>query len=57
MSVYALLFLGIAPMGSLLTGFLADLWGAPLSLLINGLICALSAFFVWRWQPRLAQIK
>lgn len=57
MSVYALLFLGVAPMGSLLTGFLADLWGAPTAMFLNGVICFASALLVWRRQPHLAEVK
>ncbi len=57
MSVYALLFLGIAPAGALLAGYLTDLWGAPVALLINGIICGLTVFAVWRWKPELVQIQ
>jgi MFS family permease len=57
MSVYALLFLGIAPAGSLLAGFLTDLWGAPAALFINAVICGITVFTIWRWQPRLAHVR
>ena len=57
MSVYALLFLGVAPMGAVLTGFLADLWGAPPAMFLNGAICFASALLIWRRQPRLAEVK
>ena len=57
MSVYALLFLGVAPLGGLLTGFLADLWGAPAAMFLNGVICFASALLIWRLQPRLADVK
>jgi MFS family permease len=57
MSVYALLFLGIAPAGSLLAGFLTDLWGAPAALFLNAVICGLTVFAIWRWQPRLLQVR
>jgi MFS family permease len=57
MSVYALLFLGIAPAGSLLAGFLTDLWGAPMALFLNAVICGLTVFAIWRWQPRLLQVR
>jgi MFS family permease len=57
MSVYALLFLGVAPAGSLLAGFMTDLWGAPIALLINAVICGLTVFAIWRWQPRLAHVQ
>ena len=57
MSVYALLFLGIAPAGSLLAGFLTDLWGAPTALFINAVICGITVFSIWRWQPRLAHVR
>jgi MFS family permease len=57
MSVYALLFLGIAPAGSLLAGFLTDLWGAPAALFLNAVICGLTVFAIWRWQPRLLHVR
>ena len=57
MSVYALLFMGVAPAGSLLAGWLTDLWGAPTAMLLNAAICGLTVFFIWRWQPRLTQVR
>ncbi|MFO1019167.1 MAG: MFS transporter [Planctomycetales bacterium] len=39
MSMYSMAFLGIAPLGSLLSGSLADLIGAPATVRISGGIC------------------
>ena len=43
MSFYTLAFLGMAPLGSLLTGALAAWLGPPLTLVANGLVCLASA--------------
>ncbi|MBN1154597.1 MFS transporter [candidate division KSB1 bacterium] len=39
MSFYSMAFVGSAPLGSLLAGSLASIWGAPTALMIGGLIC------------------
>lgn len=57
MSVYALLFMGIAPAGSLLAGWLTDLWGAPTAMFINAVICGLTVLIIWRAKPRLAHVR
>jgi MFS family permease len=44
MSFYALSFLGVAPFGSLLAGFLAEKIGAPYAVSFSGLVCILVAF-------------
>jgi len=43
MSFYTMAFMGMAPLGSLLSGFLASRIGAPHTLMIGGLICALAS--------------
>lgn len=48
MSVYSRMFLGMAPFGSLFSGFLAARIGAPATLAIGGGVClATSALFAW----------
>jgi MFS family permease len=53
MSFYTLAFLGMAPLGSLLTGVLAAWLGLPLTFLINGLFCLAGAAFFGFSLPRL----
>jgi MFS family permease len=43
MSFYTMSFMGMAPLGSLLAGYLASRIGAPHTLMIGGLACALAA--------------
>jgi MFS family permease len=53
MSLFTLAFMGMAPLGSLLAGGLAHWIGAPLTLLIAGVLC-LGASFLFQWRlPRL----
>ncbi len=47
MSVYMLVFAGSVPLGNLLTGGLAHLWGAPLALLILAGISLIAAVVGW----------
>ena len=42
MSVYAMIFAGTAPLGGLLTAWLASLGGAPLALGVGGALCLLA---------------
>ncbi len=44
MSFYTMAFMGMAPLGSLLAGGLADSIGAPSTLAIGGVSCVLGAF-------------
>jgi hypothetical protein len=53
MAVYSMMFMGMAPPGSLLAGWAADRIGAPTTVLIGGTVCvAAAAIFRWR-LPRL----
>lgn len=53
MAVYSMMFMGMAPAGSLLAGWAADRIGAPTTVLIGGLAC-MAAAAVFRWSiPRL----
>ncbi len=40
-SLYATAFIGIAPFGNLLAGILADNMGAPITLMMGGILCSL----------------
>ena len=43
MAVYTMMFIGMAPFGSLLAGALAQRLGAPRAVLVGGLVCVLGA--------------
>jgi MFS family permease len=43
MSLYMLVFMGGTPFGSVIVGAIADKWGAPLALVISGVICVIAA--------------
>ena len=53
MSLYIISVLGISPFGSLLTGWLASHFGAPLTLGCGGIICILGGVLFLRNHPRL----
>ncbi|HEY7155865.1 MAG TPA: MFS transporter [Gemmataceae bacterium] len=53
MSFYTMAFLGMAPLGSLLTGVLAAWLGLPLTFLINGLLCLAGAALFGLSLPRM----
>ena len=49
MSVYSMMFMGMAPLGALMAGSLASYLGAPNTVALGGLICILgSLIFGWR---------
>lgn len=49
MSVYSMMFMGMAPLGAVLAGFTAGRWGAPLTVAAGGVVCiAGAALFGWR---------
>jgi MFS family permease len=53
MSVYSMMFMGMAPFGAALSGVTAARWGAPATVAAGGFIAmAAAAVFGWRW-PRL----
>ncbi len=49
MSVYSMMFMGMAPFGSLIAGTAAKAIGAPAVVMLGGLVAVLAgAVFVWR---------
>jgi MFS family permease len=49
MSVYSMMFMGMAPVGAALSGVTAARWGAPATVTVAGIVCILaSAVFGWR---------
>ena len=52
MAVYATMFMGVQPIGSLLAGGLAKRFGAPATVAAFGAICLLgSLIYFWRGIP------
>jgi MFS family permease len=43
MAVYSMMFMGMAPLGALLAGALADRWGSPFAVALGGAICIAGA--------------
>lgn len=54
MSYYVLAFLGLAPIGNLLTGIAAKAIGAPNTVMISGAVCVASGMWFW---SQLGKIK
>lgn len=55
MSFYTMAFMGTAPFGSLIAGYVADRIGAPHTLLIGGIGCVVGAALFYRALPRLRE--
>ena len=53
MSVYSMMFTGMAPFGALLAGFVADRFGAPATVAMGGVICLASAGIFWTQLPQI----
>lgn len=51
MSLYAMAFIGMAPIGSLFGGALANRFGAPVTVLLGGFLCFLTAGWFARQRP------
>lgn len=53
MSVYTTVFVGSAPIGGLLMGWIASRFGADVSLAVGGVACALLGMFAFWWLRRI----
>ena len=53
MAVYSMMFMGMAPLGSLLSGALAERIGAPWTVALGGLGAIIGAFIFARSLPKL----
>ena len=53
MSVYSMMFMGMAPFGALLAGAVADRLGASLTVACGGAISMLAAGIFWMWWPQI----
>ena len=56
MSFYTMAFMGTAPFGSLLAGVLANIFGAPNTLIIGGILCILGALIFASKIPELKKM-
>ena len=56
MSFYAMAFLGMVPFGSLLTGNLADRFGAPAAVMFNGVVCIAGSLIFARKLPAIRKV-
>jgi MFS family permease len=56
MSFYTMAFAGTAPFGSLAAGFIAQRIGAPLTLVIGGVICVVGAAWFYRLLPQIRSL-
>jgi MFS family permease len=53
MAVYSMMFMGMAPLGALFAGVLADRLGSPLTVSIGAVACLAGAAVFWRRLPAL----
>jgi MFS family permease len=51
LSFYTTTFMGAAPLGSLIAGYLAGLIGAPQTVLAGGIMCSVAALIYMRYLP------
>jgi hypothetical protein len=42
MGLYSFVFVGMAPLGAVQAGWVAEHWGAPMAVGIGGLVCAVA---------------
>ncbi|HTX34889.1 MAG TPA: MFS transporter [Bryobacteraceae bacterium] len=53
MSVYSMMFMGMAPIGSLLAGAAANRFGSPMTVAGGGVVCVAAAAVFWFWLPQI----
>ena len=53
MAVYSMVFMGVAPIGALISGALADHIGAPWTVAIGGVGAIVGGMIFWREWPKL----
>ena len=56
MAFYSMAFLGMAPFGSLLSGSVADRFGAPRAVILNGLVCLAASVLFARKLPAIRTV-
>ena len=57
MSIYSLTFFGGMPLGALWAGALAQVIGAPLTIVVSAVIALLCAVFFWVRVPQLRTLE
>ena len=53
MSLYSMMFMGMAPIGSLISGAIADRFGAPMTVAAGGALCLACACVFFAFLPRI----
>jgi MFS family permease len=53
MSVYSMMFMGMAPLGSLLAGAAADRIGTPWTIAAAGVVCICGGAAFWLYLPKI----
>lgn len=53
MSLYSLVVVGLAPFGSLLSGWMAEKWGSPVAVAASGAACLAAALVFAAWIPKI----
>ena len=53
MAIYSMMFMGMAPLGSLLSGALSDSLGAPRTVAIGGVVTIVGAWWFWLHWPKI----
>ncbi len=56
-SVYTLSFFGLMPLGALLTGGVAEVWGEPTTIMLSALVCLAFAIWLWLRIPKLRTLE
>ena len=56
MAFYTASILGFLPFGSIIAGSMAEFIGAPVTLIIGGIICLVAAFDFYRKLPALRKV-
>ena len=53
MAVYSMMFMGMAPFGSLLAGAAANRFGSPMTVAGGGVVCVAATGVFWFWLPQI----
>jgi MFS family permease len=56
MAYYTMAFLGASPLGSLAAGLMAERAGAPVTILIGGVVCLAAGLAFWLELPKLRKL-
>jgi MFS family permease len=57
MGIYTFILFGVIPIGGLLAGIMAEHFGLPATILLNGIIALAAAILIWIFFPRLRQLQ